>query len=50
MSRSIAVLGLGKFGRSLAEGLYTQGMDMMVVDKNPEKIDVKLEAKPVKKQ
>ncbi|MBR4393437.1 MAG: TrkA family potassium uptake protein [Oscillospiraceae bacterium] len=38
MSRSIAVLGLGKFGRSLAEGLYAQGMDLMVVDKNPEKI------------
>ena len=35
MSRSIAVLGLGKFGRSLAESLYTLGMDVMVVDRNP---------------
>ena len=36
MSRSIAVLGLGKFGRSLAEGLYSLGMDLMVVDEDPE--------------
>ena len=38
MSRSIAVLGLGKFGRSLAENLYTLGMDLMVVDRDPELI------------
>ena len=38
MSRSIAVLGLGKFGRSLAEGLYSLGMDLMVVDRDPELI------------
>ncbi len=36
MSRAIAVLGLGKFGRSLAEGLYSLGMDLMVVDRDPE--------------
>ncbi|MBR3475329.1 MAG: TrkA family potassium uptake protein [Oscillospiraceae bacterium] len=36
MSRSIAVLGLGKFGRSLAENLYSLGMDLMVVDRDPE--------------
>ena len=28
MSRSIAVLGLGKFGSSLAESLYYLGMDL----------------------
>lgn len=38
MSRSIAVLGLGKFGRSLAESLYSLGMDLMVVDRDPERI------------
>lgn len=36
MNRSIAVLGLGKFGRSLAENLYSLGMDVMVVDSNPD--------------
>jgi trk system potassium uptake protein TrkA len=38
MSRSIAVLGLGKFGRSLAESLYSLGMDLMVVDRDPDLI------------
>lgn len=38
MSRSIAVLGLGKFGRSLAESLYSLGIDLMVVDRDPELI------------
>ena len=38
MSRSIAVLGLGKFGSSLAENLYSLGMDLMVVDRDPERI------------
>lgn len=38
MSKSIAVLGLGKFGRSLAENLYSLGMDLMVVDRDPERI------------
>ena len=38
MSRSIAVLGLGKFGCSLAESLYSLGMDLMVVDRDPERI------------
>ena len=38
MSRSIAVLGLGKFGSSLAESLYSLGMDLMVVDRDPERI------------
>ena len=38
MGRSVAVLGLGKFGASLAEDLYSLGMDLMVVDRDPEKI------------
>ena len=36
MRKTIAVLGLGKFGRSLAESLYTLGMDLMVVDRDPD--------------
>jgi len=34
MSISIAVLGLGKYGRSLAESMYALGADVMVVDAN----------------
>ena len=36
MSKSIAVIGLGRFGRKLAESLYDQGADVMAVDKNPD--------------
>lgn len=39
MSKSIAVLGLGKYGRSLAEQLYEMGADVLVVDKNRQVID-----------
>lgn len=39
MSISIAVLGLGKFGRSLAENMYKLGADVMVVDSSEERID-----------
>ena len=35
MNKSIAVLGLGKYGRSLAESLYSLGLDVMVVDRDP---------------
>ena len=34
MKKSIAVLGLGKYGRSLAESLYALGEDVLVVDKD----------------
>ena len=34
MKKSIAVLGLGKYGCSLAETLYSLGEDVMVVDHN----------------
>ncbi|MBQ3665085.1 MAG: TrkA family potassium uptake protein [Lachnospiraceae bacterium] len=34
MNKSIAVFGLGRFGRSLATELYNSGVDVMVVDKN----------------
>ena len=33
MSKSIAILGLGKYGRSLAENLYRMGADVLVADK-----------------
>ena len=36
MSKSIAVLGLGKYGRSLADSLYKMGMDTLVADIDPE--------------
>lgn len=38
MSKSIAVLGLGKYGQSLAENLYSMGADVLVADKNEELI------------
>ncbi|MCR5543693.1 MAG: TrkA family potassium uptake protein [Eubacterium sp.] len=34
MSKSIAVFGLGRFGKSLALSLYETGVQVMVVDKN----------------
>jgi trk system potassium uptake protein TrkA len=36
MAKSIAVIGLGRFGRKLAESLYDMGADVMAVDRNPE--------------
>ena len=38
MKKSIAVLGLGKYGRSLVENLYELGADVMAVDRNEELI------------
>ena len=35
-SKSIAVLGLGKYGRSLAEALYQLGAETLVADKDEE--------------
>ena len=34
MKKSIAVLGLGKYGRSVAKSLYAIGEDVLVADKN----------------
>lgn len=34
MEKSIAVLGLGKYGRSVASHLYDMGADVLAVDKN----------------
>ena len=39
MSKSIAVFGLGRFGRSVATELYNSGADVMVVDKNEYLVD-----------
>lgn len=36
MGKSIAVIGLGRFGKKLACTLYDMGTDVMAVDKNPE--------------
>ena len=39
MGLSIAILGLGKYGRSLAENMYKLGADVLVVDKDPVLVD-----------
>ncbi len=36
MKKSIAVLGLGQYGMSLAKTMYDLGADVLVVDNNPE--------------
>ena len=39
MKKSIAVLGLGKYGRSLSENLYQIGADVLAVDNNEDLIN-----------
>ncbi len=39
MKKSVAVLGLGKFGRSLSENLYQMGADVLAVDCNEELVN-----------
>ena len=39
MNKSIAVFGIGRFGKSLALMLADMGVDVMVVDNNPEDIE-----------
>ena len=39
MKKSVAVLGLGKYGRSLTENLYRMGADVLAVDCNEELVD-----------
>ena len=38
MKKSIAVLGLGRFGKSLADHLYKMGADVLAVDSNQDLI------------
>lgn len=38
MKKSVAVLGLGKFGMSLVEKLYQMGADVLAVDKDEEAV------------
>ena len=38
MKKTIAVLGLGKYGSSLAKSMYEMGADVLVVDNNPDKL------------
>lgn len=38
MKKTIAVLGLGKYGISLAKSMYEMGADVLVVDNNPDKL------------
>ncbi len=39
MKKSVAVLGLGKYGRSLSENLYRLGADVLAVDRDEEIIE-----------
>ena len=39
MKKSVAVLGLGKYGKSLSENLYKMGADVLAVDSNEELIN-----------
>ena len=39
MSKSVAILGLGKYGRSLAEHLYRMGADVLAVDVKKDLVD-----------
>ncbi|MCR4934107.1 MAG: NAD-binding protein, partial [Lachnospiraceae bacterium] len=38
MEKSIAVLGLGNYGMSLAKEMYSMGADVLAVDKSEEKV------------
>jgi trk system potassium uptake protein TrkA len=38
-AKSFAVLGLGRFGRSVAETLYSMGYDVLAIDKSEECIN-----------
>ena len=38
MKKTIAVLGLGKYGISLARSMYDMGADVLVVDNDPDKL------------
>ena len=39
MKKSVAVLGLGKYGKSLTENLYSMGADVLAVDQNEELVN-----------
>ena len=39
MKKSVAVLGLGKYGKSLAENLYNMGADVLAVDQDVELVN-----------
>ncbi len=39
MKKSVAVLGLGRYGTSLAKSLYDMGADVLVADINEDKIE-----------
>ncbi|MBP3622185.1 MAG: TrkA family potassium uptake protein [Lachnospiraceae bacterium] len=39
MKKSFAVIGMGRFGRSISMELYRLGADVMVIDKDEEKIN-----------
>ncbi|MBP5554183.1 MAG: TrkA family potassium uptake protein [Lachnospiraceae bacterium] len=39
MKKSVAILGLGKYGKSLSENLYRMGADVLAVDRNMKLIE-----------
>ena len=40
MKKSVAVLGLGKYGKSLSENLYQMGADVLAVDNNAAELHI----------
>ena len=48
MNKSIAVIGLGRYGKSIATELYKNGADVLVIDGNPEIVnEIALNAIPL---
>lgn len=39
MKKSVLVCGLGRFGRSVVQGLYERGHDVFVIDRNEDALD-----------
>ncbi len=39
MKKSVLVIGAGRFGRGVIEGLYERGHDIFAIDQNEEKLD-----------
>lgn len=42
MSKSFLIIGLGRFGRHIASTLYDMNMEVMAVDRDPEKVEAVL--------
>ena len=48
--KSVLIIGMGRFGRHMAQKLYDLGHDVLAIDKNEEKINAELigvQGKPI---